>query len=192
MEIFKGLKAIHAKTRKSWRTWLAKNHAKHKPVWMIFYRKTSPTKSISYNDAVEEALCFGWIDSLVNKRDDESWYQYFGPRKTKSRWSKLNKARIKRMTEAGLMHSSGLAMIDLAKRSGTWKALDHVHKEIMPDDLQNLFRKNKKELENFKAFPPSARRYTLEWIAMAKRPETRKNRIEQTVKLAAKNIRVTP
>lgn len=188
METFKGLKAIHAKTRKSWRTWLSKNHAKHKPVWLIFYRKGSKTKSVRYNDAVEEALCFGWIDSLVNKRDDESRYQYFGPRKASSRWSKLNKDRVKKLLKARMMHASGVAIIDIAKKSGTWTALDHAQDEIIPDDLMSLFKRNKKAFENFQAFPPFARRYTLEWIATAKR----KSRIEKTVALAAQNIRATP
>jgi uncharacterized protein YdeI (YjbR/CyaY-like superfamily) len=192
MEIFKDLNAIHAKTRKTWRSWLAKYHAKHKAVWVIFYRKSSSTKSMTYNDAVEEALCFGWIDSVVYKRDDESWYQYFSPRKPNSRWSKPNKERVNRMIDAGLMHASGTAIVELAIRSGTWNAFDHAHNDTMPEDLVNRFKRNKRALENFKAFPPSARRYALEWIAVAKRPETRKNRIEQTVMLAAKNIRVGP
>lgn len=192
METFKGLKAIHAKTRKSWRTWLSKNHAKHKPVWLIFYRKGSKTRSVTYSEAVEEALCFGWIDSLVNKRDDESWYQYFAPRKPSSRWSKLNKDRVKVLLEQGLMHATGMAAIEIAKETGMWTAFDHAQAQIIPDDLLMLFKKNKKAFDNFQAFPPFAKRYTLEWIASAKRPETRKKRIEQTVILAKQNIRVLP
>src|SRR5687768_1856412 len=127
MEIYKGLKVIHAKTRKSWRTWLSKNHTKCRAVWLIFFSKSSEIKAVNYNDAVEEALCFGWIDSVVNKRNEESRYQYFGPRKANSRWSNLNKERIKRLMEAGLMQESGTAAIETAKKTGAWEALDHVH-----------------------------------------------------------------
>jgi uncharacterized protein YdeI (YjbR/CyaY-like superfamily) len=180
-----GIKAFHAKSRKAWRTWLAKNHDKEQAVWLIMYHMSSETKSIYYADAVEEALCFGWIDSTAIKRDAESRYQYFTRRKPKSTWSRVNRERVDRMIAEGLMTPAGQAMIDLAKKSGTWE-VDH---DIMPDDLQAALDKNQKAKEYFKAFPPSSRQIILTWIANAKRPETREKRIMETVTLAAKNER---
>lgn len=188
-ELKNGIKTFYARSGKIWRNWLQKNHAKEKSVWLIIYHKKSKTPSVYYNEAVEEALCFGWIDSKANKRDDESAYQSFMQRKPKSNWSKLNRERAAKMTEQGLMHESGQAMIDLAKKSGTWEALTDVQNAVIPADLEKLFSKNKTAQTNFKAFPPSSKRIILEWILNAKRPETRKKRIEETVKLAAKNIK---
>jgi uncharacterized protein YdeI (YjbR/CyaY-like superfamily) len=175
--------------RKAWRAWLAKNHDKKSFVWLIMYHKSSDKPSVYYDEAVEEALCFGWIDSKPNKRDHESRYQYFSKRKPVSNWSKLNKTRIKTLTKLGLMQPAGLAAISIAKKNGSWTSLDNVEKMVMPPDLQRAFNKDKKALQNFEAFPPSARKAILHWITAAKRPETREKRIGETVALAAKNIR---
>lgn len=188
-ELKNGIKTFYAKNRKAWRNWLQKNHAKEKAVWLVIYHKKSNTPSVYYNEAVEEALCFGWIDSKANKRDDKSAYQSFMQRKPKSNWSKLNRERAAKMIEQGLMHSSGQAMIDLAKKSGTWDALTDVQNYVVPHDLQQLLRKNKTAQKNFEAFSPSSKRIILEWVLNAKRPETRIKRIEETVTLAAKNIK---
>ena len=190
MEMYRGTQAFHPKDRKAWRNWLARNHRKEKPVWLIMYKKDSAVKSISYDDAVEEALCYGWIDSVVYKRDEESRYQYFSPRKPKSNWSKTNRDRVASMIRQGLMTPAGQAMVDLAKEKGTWESLDEIDNMSIPEDLQKQFSKNKKALKNFEAFPSSSKKMILGWILLAKRPETRKKRIEETVKLAAKNIRV--
>lgn len=186
---YNGIKTFYAKTRKDWRKWLEKHHASEQSLWLILYNKNSDTTSISYAEAVEEALCFGWIDSKANKRDAESRYQYFAKRKTRSNWSKLNKERVEKMTSAGQMTPAGQAMIDLAKQNGTWTALDNVDALVIPHDLQKEFNKNKKAKAHFDAFPPSAKRMILEWILNAKRPETRAKRIAETVSLAAKNVR---
>ena len=188
-ELKNGIKTFYAKARKQWRNWLQKNHAKEKAVWLIIYHKKSKTPSVYYNEAVEEALCFGWIDSKANKRDDESAFQSFAQRKPKSNWSKLNRERAAKMIEQDLMHESGQAMIDLAKKSGTWEALSDVQNSVVPQDLKKLFSNNKPAQKNFEAFPPSSKRIILEWILNAKRPETRSKRIEETVKLAVKNIK---
>ena len=190
MEIHKDIKAVYAKSRTEWRRWLNKNHAKEKSVWLILYHKSSATPSINYNDAVEEALCFGWIDSRANKRDTQSSYLFFAPRKPKSKWSKSNQERVEKLTKQGLMTAAGQAMIDLAKKTGTWDAYAEVHQAGIPDDLQQLFDKNKKAFKHYLDFPPSSKRIILDWIRNAKRPETRQKRIEETVKMAAKNIRV--
>jgi uncharacterized protein YdeI (YjbR/CyaY-like superfamily) len=189
MELKNGIKTFYAKTRKDWRKWLQKNQAKEKSVWLIVYRKTSKTPSVYYDEAVEEALCFGWIDSKPNKRDAESYYQFFSQRKPKSNWSKLNKIRVEKLIAQGLMTDSGMTMINLAKEKGTWTALEKVEELIIPPDMKKLFDKNKVAYKNFQAFPPSTIRGILEWILNAKKPGTRQQRIEQTVTLAAKNIK---
>jgi uncharacterized protein YdeI (YjbR/CyaY-like superfamily) len=181
--------SFYAKDRKTWRKWLQENHEKKSSVWLLIYHKSSDTPSVYYDEAVEEALCFGWIDSTPNKRDHESRYQYFARRKTRSNWSKLNKTRIKKLTKLGLMHPSGQTMIDLAKKNGSWSALDEVEKMVIPADLEKHLKKNKIALKNFEAFPPSARKAIFHWITSAKLDETRKKRIDETVSLAAKNVR---
>lgn len=188
-ETFKGKKTFYAKSRNEWRKWLEKNSETEKSVWLIFYNKLSKIKSVPYEEAVEEGLCFGWIDSVKYKRDDESSYQYFSPRKPKSNWSKSNRDRVKKLTEAGLMTESGQKLIDHAKKTGTWDALVQVENSVIPEDLQKLFNKNKTAQKHFKAFSNSVKRMILEWILSAKRPETRAKRIEETVHLASKNIK---
>lgn len=189
MEIYNGIQTFHAKTRKEWRKWLEKNHQSEKSVWLIIYKKESDTQSVYYPEAVDEALCFGWIDSKPNKRDEHSYYQFFAKRNPKSNWSKVNKEKVAKLLEQGLIHRSGLEMIEIAKQNGTWTALDEVENIIIPDDLKKLFSKNKTALENWENFPRSSKRGILEWIMNAKKPETRQKRIEKTVSLAEKNIK---
>jgi uncharacterized protein YdeI (YjbR/CyaY-like superfamily) len=145
--------------------------------------------TIHYEEAVDEALCFGWIDSKPNKRDEESYYLLFSKRSPKSNWSKANRERAKGLIKQGLMEKAGLDMIELAKKNGTWTALIDVQNSVIPDDLQQALNKNKKALSNFEAFPPSSKRIILEWILNAKKQETREKRIIETVTLAAKNIK---
>ena len=168
---------------------MEKNHQSEKSVWLIIYNKKSTTSSCKYEEAVEEALCFGWIDSIAKKRDAESSFQYFSVRKPKSNWSKSNRDRVEKLTALGLITEHGQKMIDLAKQTGTWEALVDVQNLVIPDDLQLLLNKNKKALNYFLAFSPSSRRGILEWILNAKKAETRLKRIEETVKLAADNIK---
>lgn len=189
MEIYNGIQTFYAKTRKEWRKWLEKNHQSEKSVWLIIYKKESDTQSVYYPEAVDEALCFGWIDSKPNKRDEHSYYQFFAKRNPKSNWSKVNKEKIAKLLEQGLMHRSGLEMIEIAKQNGTWTALDEVENITIPDDLKKLFSKNKTAFENWENFPRSSKRGILEWIMNAKKPETRQKRIEETVSLAEKNIK---
>jgi uncharacterized protein YdeI (YjbR/CyaY-like superfamily) len=120
METNKGVETFYAKNRQQWRKWLAKYGQTKKEVYLILYNKKSTTKSVSYAEAVEEALCFGWIDSLKNKRDPESAYQRFSPRKPTSKWSKPNRERVQRLVEEGLMTEHGQRAIDLAKEKGNW------------------------------------------------------------------------
>jgi len=189
MELHNGIKTFYAGTRKAWRRWLEKKQDKEQSVWLIIYHKASATKSVYYDEAVEEALCFGWIDSIAHKRDTESKYQFFARRKPKSNWSKANKDRAAKMIAAGLMTAAGQLLIDHAKKTGTWEALAAVQNSVIPGDLQQLLNKNKAALQHFLAFPPSSKRIILEWIHNAKKDGTRQKRIEETVRLAADNIK---
>jgi uncharacterized protein YdeI (YjbR/CyaY-like superfamily) len=189
MELKDGLKTFYAKSQKEWHKWLEKNHQSEKSVWLIIYKKESGTPSVYYTDAVDEAICFGWIDSKPNKRDGESYYQFFAKRNPKSNWSKVNKGKVAKLLEKGLITKSGLEAIETAKQNGTWTALDKVEEMAIPEDLQKKFNKNKTAFAYFNKFPRSSKRNILEWIMNAKRPETRQKRIEETVELAKKNIK---
>jgi len=189
MELKDGIKTFYARSQKEWRKWLEKNHQSEKSVWLIIYKKESGKHSVYYTEAVDEALCFGWIDSKPNKRDAESYYQFFAKRNPKSNWSKINKAKIARLSAKGLITKAGIEAIETAKRSGTWTALDKVEAMTIPEDLQKAFDKNKTAFMYFDKFPPSSKRIILEWILNAKRTETRQQRITTTVELATKNIR---
>ena len=156
---------------------------------MIIYHKDAGYPSVYYQEAVEEALCFGWIDSKPNRRNDKSYYQFFAKRNPKSNWSKVNKQKVSYLLEAGLMTAAGLQIIEIAKQNGTWTALDEVDNRIIPDDLQMALNENEEALKNFMAFPPSSHKIILEWINNAKQPSTRNKRIEETVRLAAQNVK---
>lgn len=189
METKNGIEAIQAPSNKEWRSWLAKNGTKKDAVFLVIYHKDSPTPSIGYKESIEHALCYGWIDSKAIKRDAESFYLTFTKRNPKSKWSIVNKERAARMTAAGLMRPEGQAMIDLAKNTGAWDALETAGNAIIPDDLQQAFDANQTAFENFARFAPSSKRLILEWILNAKRPETRQKRIIQSVEMAARNER---
>lgn len=189
MELKGNVKTFYAKSRNDWRKWFEKNHAKEESVWLILFHKESQIPSVYYDAAVEEALCFGWIDSKPNKRDTESYYLFFAKRKPKSNWSKANRERAENMIGKGLMTPAGQSMITLAKKTGSWNVLEEVQNSVIPPDLQKLFNKNKTAFVNFQAFPPSSKRIILEWILNAKRPETRQKRIKETVELASKNVK---
>lgn len=184
-----GFPAIHFDSAAAWRNWLEKNHASSGGLFLIIYKKESGVPSVYYSEAVDEAICFGWIDSKINKRDAQSYYQYFTQRNPKSNWSKVNKAKVERMLRENKMAPAGLASIELAKKTGTWTALDQVEELELPADLDAALKKNKKADTYFAAFPRSVKRGILEWIMNAKRPETRLKRIEETVMLAEKNVR---
>jgi uncharacterized protein YdeI (YjbR/CyaY-like superfamily) len=189
METHIGINTFYARSRTEWRKWLEKHHQSEKSVWLIIYHKKSDKQSVYHEEAVEEAICFGWIDSIAHKRDEESKYQFFAQRKPKSNWSKENRERAKKMIVGGYMTESGQKLIDIAKETGTWEALVEVQKSVIPNDLLKLFDKNKNAFRNFNAFPPSSKRIILEWILNAKKPGTRQKRIEETVTLAEKNIK---
>ncbi|MBC8102222.1 MAG: YdeI/OmpD-associated family protein [Cytophagales bacterium] len=181
--------STHPLSRAEWRTWLAEHHTQPGGVWLIGYKKGTGKPRFDYDEAVEEALCFGWVDSKPAKLDDERSLLWFAPRKAGTGWSKPNKERVERLITMGLMTKAGLARVEAAKRDGSWNALDGVEALEIPPDLQEALAASEPALENFQAFPRSAQRGILEWILTAKRPETRRKRIEETARLAAQNER---
>ncbi len=180
---------FHPKTRAEWREWLAANHASASGVWAISYKKAANKPIVSYDELVEEALCFGWVDSKGGKLDDLRSMLYFAPRKGGSGWSKPNKARIERMLAAGMMMPAGLAKLEVAKADGSWSLLDGVEALEVPDDLAAALAALPSARANWDAFPRSAKRGILEWILQARRAETRAARISETATLAARNER---
>ncbi len=179
----------YAKDRTDWRNWLETNHATSTGVWLVYYKKHTDQPSVAYSEAVEEALCFGWVDSRPNVLDDERYKQLFSPRKPKSPWSKLNKQRVEKLIQQGLMTSAGLEKIEAAMQDGSWSAYDSIEDLVIPSDLEQALTANTTANQNFQAFSNSSKKNILWWIGNAKQPATRLKRIEETVSLAAKNIK---
>lgn len=184
-----GFPIVAINSRAEWRNWLMVNHESSKGVWLMSYKAATGKPTISYAEGVMEALCFGWIDSKGNKFDDERSLLYYSPRNPRSNWSGLNKTRVAQLVEQGLMTPAGQRMIDLAKETGTWTALDEVEAVVIPADLQTALLATPPAEANFTAFPKSIKQGILQWILNAKRPETRAKRIAETATLAAQNIR---
>lgn len=181
--------STHPHSPEDWRAWLAAHHTRGEGVWLIRYKKATGKPSLSYDEAVEEALCFGWVDSLPRALDAARSMLYFAPRKPGSGWSRKNKERIARLTAAGRMQPAGRAKVDAAKADGSWSALDAIENLEVPDDLQAALAAHPPAAEHFGAFPRSVKRGILEWIASAKREATRAKRVEETARLAAENVR---
>ncbi|MBD2069207.1 YdeI/OmpD-associated family protein [Leptolyngbya sp. FACHB-671] len=181
--------STHPKTRSEWRAWLEQHHTRDKGVWLISYKKATGKLRFDYEEAVEEALCFGWIDSKGNKLDEERSLLWFAPRKPGTGWSKLNKERVERLIAQNMMMPAGLAKVEAAKQDGSWNALDAIEALEIPPDLETALASYAEAKQNFEAFPRSVKRGILEWVAAAKRPETRTKRINETAQLAAQNLR---
>jgi uncharacterized protein YdeI (YjbR/CyaY-like superfamily) len=186
--------STHPTSRARWRAWLAKHHTRIDGVWLITYKKATAKLGgkfarVEYDEAVEQALCWGWVDSKVNKLDEERSMLWMAPRKPKTGWSKPNKERVEKMIAAGLMQPAGLAKIQAAKQDGSWSKLDGVEQLKIPPDLHKAFKQYKASATNFEAFPRSVKRGILDWILQAKKPETRAKRIEETARLAGENVR---
>lgn len=164
---------------KEWRAWLKKNHSKADAVWVIFYKKSSGKPTLSWSDAVDEALCFGWIDSTKKTLDEESSIQFFSRRKAKSTWSKINKAKVERLEAEGLMMPAGRESIERAKQNGSWTILDTVEELTIPEDLEKAFKSRPGSKAFFLSLSKSVRKMMLHRIAMAKREETREKRIAE-------------
>ena len=178
-------------SRAAWRQWLAEHHARSPGVWLVYCKRASGLPSISYAEAVEEALCFGWIDSLPRKLDAERSQLLFTPRQPRSGWSRVNKERLARLEAAGLLLPAGLAAIARARQNGAWESLDAAEAGLVPADLAAALAADEAAARHFAAFSLSARKQILTWVLGAKQPATRARRIAETVRLAALNRRAT-
>lgn len=183
------LDRVQVHSREDWRAWLKKNHTRAEGIWLITFKKHMEDKYVDYDAIVEEALCYGWVDSRPRLLDADRRMLFIAPRKPKSVWSKLNKERVARLIKRGSMAAPGLKKIEEAKQDGSWSAIDHVEALTVPVDLAKALAKNKAAQEHFDAFPPSSRKIILLWVTSAKTERTRRKRIAATVELAAKNIR---
>lgn len=181
--------ATHPKSRAAWRQWLQRHHERDEGVWLVSYKKATGKPRVEYGDSVEEALCFGWVDSKVNKLDDERSMLWFAPRKPRTGWSAPNKERVARMLAAGLMHPAGLAKVEQAQADGSWSSLDGVEALEVPADLRKALASYPNAAAHFDAFPRSVKRGILEWILTARKPETRARRVEDTARQAQDNVR---
>ena len=184
-----GREIVEVGDRASWRRWLAERHEQRESIWLVFHKQASDGSSPTYDEAVEEALCFGWIDSTVNKLDENRSLQLFAPRKPRGTWSASNKERVARLEREGLLAPAGIAAIELAKENGSWTALDAVERLEEPPELAGALDANATAREQWNGFSPSSRKAILWWVVSAKRPETRARRVEQTVRMAAKGLR---
>jgi len=183
--------AIQPASRAAWRRWLERHHTRDRGVWFVYFKKSSGKQRSTYDDLVEEALCFGWIDGQARALDDERSMLWLSPRKPKSVWSAPNKARVARVMAAGLMHPAGLAKVELARQNGSWQALEATDRLDVPDDLAEALAASPDARVHFDAFPASAKKAVLEWIRQAKRPETRARRVAEAARMAAANQRLT-
>jgi uncharacterized protein YdeI (YjbR/CyaY-like superfamily) len=178
--------------RAGWREWLIANHRDSKGVYLMSWKRGSGRSSVSYEEAVEEALCVGWVDATGRTLDEERSIQWFAPRRPKSGWARSNKERVARLEAAGLMLPAGLAAIEEAQRNGMWTLLDDVENLVVPDDLAAALAWAPSAREYWDAFPKSARRTMLEWLVEAHRPETRQKRIIAIAEGAARGERAYP
>lgn len=178
-------KRVEARDRKKWRAWLEKNHGRSPGVWLVFYKKSAGKSTVRYDEAVEEALCFGWIDSLMQPVDDQRYRQLFTPRNPRSEWSQPNKDRVARMIAAGQMTEFGMEKIRVAKRDGSWAYMTAPDSLVVPPDLRKALNADKSAKKGFERMPPGKRRQLLGWIHDAKRTETRQRRIALVVEVSA-------
>jgi uncharacterized protein YdeI (YjbR/CyaY-like superfamily) len=183
------LKTLQVSNQNEWRSWLEKNHAKKDGVWLVFLRKGSGEQSISYQEALDEALAYGWIDSIIKKIDEKRYVRKFTPRRPWSIWSKLNIARVEKLTKDGRMTSWGLSAYE--KRTSEISLLEKLNLEgiLIPQDFEDSLRKNEKAWRNFRRFGASYRKRYLVWISGAKTPETRAKRIAEAVILVSRNVK---
>jgi len=179
------MKTVEVKNRAEWRAWLAAHYDKETEIWLVYYKKGTGIASIDYGSSVEEALCYGWVDSIIKKLDETKYARKFTPRKDDSKWSHSNKKRVKKLLKEGLITEYGLQKIEVAKQSGMWDAPDQ-RPELtfeMPAEFAEALRKNKRAQETFENLMPTYQKQYLGWIEIAKRPETKQKRIEESLQL---------
>lgn len=177
------------KDKQDWRNWLETNHKEKDSIWLVFYKSKSPDFNLSWSDSVDEALCYGWIDSTKKTIDEYRFKQYFCKRKEKSNWSKVNKDKVTRLIQQGLMSGEGLKSIEIAKENGSWTRLDDIENLVIPNDLKSELSKCQDASAYFEALSKSVKKGMLYWVLSAKRTETRKKRISEIVKNASINKR---
>lgn len=183
----KEVEIFYPKNKKEWRVWLENNHARLDNVWVVFYKKASGIPTISWSDSVDEALCFGWIDSKKIAIDAEKSHQFFSKRKPKSTWSKINKLKVERLINEGLMTKAGLESIEIAKQNGSWNILDDIDALVIPPDLESAFGKHPSSKAFFESLSSSIKKMMLYWIISAKQAETRQKRINEIAEMAGQN-----
>jgi len=169
-----------------WRNWLQENHISKQAVWIVFHKKASQKETLSWSEAVDVALCFGWIDSKKIKINDDTSHQFFSKRKAKSTWSKINKDKIDKLISEGLMTDAGYKSIEVAKENGSWTILDSVEELIIPTDLEDAFKSHEGAKDYFLSLSKSSKKMLLQWVVLAKLPLTRQKRIDEIAILAAK------
>ena len=172
-----------------WREWLQAHHAEKQCVWLLFYKKKTGTRALNWSQAVDEALCFGWIDSRAKPVDAEKYLQFFSRRKPKSGWSKVNKTKIERLIAEGLMTQAGLDSIAIARQNGSWTMLDEVEELLLPADLAQALQQHPNAYPYFLGLSRTDRRNILQWLVLAKRPETRHKRMAEIAELAAQQLK---
>jgi len=182
------MKQLHVSTRDQWRKWLAMNHSKElNGIWLVFYKKDTGKPSLDYEVAVEEALCFGWIDSIIKRIDRDTYCRKFTPRKDKSRWSATNRRRVEKIIKEGTMTEFGLAKVEAAKKLANWESVPRPSINTdLPRDLSEALARNRKAKDFFDTLAPTYRKHFIGWIVTAKRPETRAKRLRESVALLAK------
>ena len=180
---------FYPESQKEWRKWLKVNHHKQQSVWLVYYKKETNKPTISWSDAVDEALCFGWIDSKKVSVDKETSHQFFSKRKAKSTWSKINKIKIENLIAQGLMTEAGFKSIEIAKQNGSWSILDEVEELIIPKDLDKAFKNKPGSKDFFVGLSKSIKKGMLQWLVLAKQPETRQKRINEIAELASQKLK---
>ncbi|GGF02930.1 YdeI/OmpD-associated family protein [Hymenobacter cavernae] len=175
--------------RQHWRAWLQEHHDKKQSVWLVYHKKKSATPTLTWSEAVDEALCFGWIDSQAKPIDDEKYRQFFSRRKPKSGWSRVNKEKIQRLIAEGMMTQAGLDSIETAKQNGSWTILDDVEALILPADLEQALQRRPNAKSYFLGLSRTDKRNILQRLVLAKRPATRQNRIAELIALADQQLK---
>jgi uncharacterized protein YdeI (YjbR/CyaY-like superfamily) len=184
----KDLKLLYVPNRKDWRAWLKKNHKKESEIWLVYYKKHTGKDRVPYDDAVEEALCFGWIDSIIRRLDEDRFAQKFTPRKDSSTWSESNIKRIAKLENTGLMTAAGIKMVEIAKKTGKWdKPVKSPDTHELHPEFEKVLKTHPKAKKYFYNLAPSYRKHYTGWISAAKREETLKKRIKEAIALLNKN-----
>lgn len=185
------MEEIYLANRAQWRDWLERNHRSSAGVWLVFYRKGSGKPSPGYDEAVEEALRYGWVDSLIRKIDDERHARKMTPRTAASGWSASNIRRIEKLSKQGLMTEAGLRLVEEAKRAGRWQPVQPPRVPLnLPAEFERALAANPRARKHFDQLPPSQRKYFIGWVALAKRPETRQRRVEESIRLLEQGKRL--